>query len=99
MAEAVGSVSRGRELALDGADTHVANEIANAGRGRFGPTPEQSLDWPAESAPALVAMWPFALVIAAALVVIDLVLRRLGAPVPRRAAFGTMSPDANALVR
>lgn len=78
VAEAVGREDRVFETTGEGVDEQLGDEIARIGGGRVGPTPEATLDVTARPARALVATWPYALVAAAALVVLDLVLRRFG---------------------
>lgn len=80
MAEAVGREDRAAELAGAGADERLAAELANIAGGRVMPSPAATLSRTPRPAPELAATWPYALVVAAALVVVDLVLRRLGAP-------------------
>jgi Mg-chelatase subunit ChlD len=80
MAEAVGREDRAPEISGAGPDDRLALELANIADGRLAPSPSETLDRTLRPAPELTATWPFALLVAAALVVIDLVLRRLGTP-------------------
>ncbi|MBX3232903.1 MAG: VWA domain-containing protein [Labilithrix sp.] len=77
MAEALGREDRTPEVTGEGANTYLANTLARAGEGRVDPTPAATLARTARPAKALVATWPYALVVAAALIVVDLVLRRI----------------------
>lgn len=86
MAEAVGREDRASELAGAGADDRAAIELAAIGGGTVRPSPAAVFARTRRPAPELAATWPFALIAAAVLVVIDLVLRRLGAPRARRVA-------------
>ena len=83
VAESVGREDRVFENSGDGADRQLAEEIAHVAAGRVSPTPEATLTVTARPARELVATWPYALIAAAILVVLDLVARRLGT---RRAA-------------
>jgi len=78
MAEAMGQEDRTPELSGVGADTYLVADIARAGEGKISPTVTESLRPGARPATKLVATWPYALIIAAMLVVCDLVFRRLG---------------------
>jgi len=77
MAEAVGREDRTPEVTGTGVDLYVANELARIGEGRVQPTPVETLARTAKPAKTLVATWPYALVAAAGLVLLDLLLRRL----------------------
>ena len=84
MAEAVGQEDRVPELAGAGADLTAAREVADVSGGRVNVAPDELSTPTLRPAPAISASWPHALVVAAGLVVLDLVLRRLGAPRTRR---------------
>jgi Ca-activated chloride channel homolog len=77
MAESVGHVDEGEELASAEPDLHAASELARATGGRVNPTPDEALAPTLHPGKKLTPTWPFAFVLAAALVVVDLVLRRL----------------------
>lgn len=85
MAEALGREDRSAELAGEGADERLAKELARLGEGRFEPSAEDTLVATAHPGKDLEASWPWALLVAAGLVVIDLWLRRL-APRPAGAS-------------
>jgi Ca-activated chloride channel family protein len=95
MAEGVGREDRAPELGGVGADTHLAAELANVGEGRLSPSARDTLDRTRRPASELVATWPYALVAAAMLVLLDLVLRRFGAP-KRGALRAIARPAPNA---
>jgi Ca-activated chloride channel homolog len=95
MAEAVGQEDRTPEGAGAGTDDHLLAELARLGDGRVDPLPNATLLPTARPAPGLAATWPVALVVAAVLVVIDLVLRRLGAP-RRKGSPALAAPRAGA---
>ena len=78
MAEAVGRQDQSAELVSDEPDLHAAEELARVGGGRVSPSARDTLLPTARPTRTLVASWPYALVAAAFLVVLDLVLRRLG---------------------
>ena len=84
MAEAVGREDRTSELAGMGADERAAAELANIGLGNTRPSHAQLISRTRRPAPELAPSWPFALIAAAVLVVLDLLFRRLGAPRGRR---------------
>lgn len=86
MAEAVGRQDHSPEVTGAPADRRLAAEIANLADGRVAPSPTEVLARTLRPAPELAVTWPYALVAAAALVVVDLVLRRLGAPRRARGA-------------
>jgi uncharacterized membrane protein len=86
MAEAVGREDRVMELSGVGADTYEVAELARIGEGRVDPTPPASLVPTSRPERELAASWPYALLAASVLVVLDLILRRLGEPKRRRAA-------------
>ncbi len=88
MAEGVGQEDRTPEVVGAGVDERLARELANVGDGRLGPTLEETFAPTRRPAPVLEAVWPWALVLAAVLVVLDLVLRRLGAPSARASDRG-----------
>jgi Ca-activated chloride channel homolog len=77
MAEGVGRVDDGEELASAEPDLHAAGELARATGGRVHPTPDEALAPTLRPARKLTPTWPYAFVVAAALVVLDLVLRRV----------------------
>jgi uncharacterized membrane protein len=79
MAEAVGQEDQRVEVSGTGVDTAFAEELARVGDGRFRPSMTEVLSRTNRPGRELRATWPDALVVAAMLVVIDLVLRRLGA--------------------
>ena len=83
VAESVGREDHVFENAGEGADRQLADEIAHVGAGRVSPSPESTLTTTARPGRELVATWPYALIAAALLVVLDLVARRFGT---RRAA-------------
>ncbi len=83
LAEAVGFDDAQSELdALGPNDLRLA-AIAAAGDGEVDPSPADVLRATPDRPPRLVALWPFALLVAALLVVADLFLRRFGRG-PRR---------------
>lgn len=77
MAESVGREDRAPEITAGGADMYLAGTLARAGDGRVSPRPAETLLRTTKPAKVLVATWPFALVGAALLVMLDLVVRRL----------------------
>ena len=77
MAEALGREDRTPELSGNGVDSYYASTLARVGDGRVDPTPAASLAATSTPAKALVATWPYVLVLASLLVVVDLLLRRL----------------------
>jgi Ca-activated chloride channel homolog len=77
MAEGVGRIDDGEELASAEPDLHGASELARSTGGRVNPTPEESLAPTLRPARKLTPSWPYAFVLAAVLVVLDLILRRL----------------------
>lgn len=77
MAESVGREDRSPEITGNGADMYLASTLARVGDGRVSPEPVQTLLRTSKPANTLVATWPFALVAAALLVMLDLVLRRM----------------------
>jgi hypothetical protein len=77
MAESVGREDRSPEITGKGADMYVANTLARVGDGRVRPEPAQTLLRTSKPAKTLVATWPFALVGAAFLVMLDLIVRRI----------------------
>ncbi len=85
MAEAVGQKDDAAELSSAEPDVLLAEELARIGGGRVSPTAHETMLPTASPARKLVASWPFALAVAAILVVLDLVLRRLGERRPRAA--------------
>src|SRR5262249_37777258 len=76
MAEAVGRGDRTVEISGTGPDDHLAGHLARRGDGRVRPQPLETLRDTHSAARQLEASWPYALLAAAVLVVIDLVLRR-----------------------
>jgi Ca-activated chloride channel family protein len=78
MAEAVGREDRTPELSGVGADMVTAAELARLGDGRLQPASVDTLRPTRRPAKELTATWPYALIVASMLVVVDLVLRRLG---------------------
>ena len=77
MAESVGREDRSPEITGQGADMYAANTLARLGDGRVSPEPAQTLARTAKPAKTLLAVWPFALVGAAVIVLLDLVVRRI----------------------
>lgn len=86
MAESVGRADRAPELTGKGADMYLAGTLARVGDGRVSPEPAQTLVRTAKPAKRLLATWPFALVGAALLVMLDLIVRRLGERTRTRSA-------------
>jgi hypothetical protein len=98
LAEAIGEDGSASESAAFGQDGRALSEIARAGGGALEPGPMDTIRPTAERAPKPIATWPFVLVLAALLVMLDLWLRRIGrqksepvpalarAPVPPRGA-------------
>ena len=83
MSEAVGREDHASELTGEGVDEHAATELASIGDGRVRPAVADVSSSTRRPAPALAASWPYALIVAAVLVVLDLVFRRLGGPKAR----------------
>lgn len=82
--EALGARDSASELSAIGPDERALGELARAGAGLYDPTPEITLRGGGPRGSTPVPTWPFLLLGAAALVCVDLWLRRLG---PRRIAF------------
>jgi uncharacterized membrane protein len=84
VAEAIGVSDASGELASLGADDRALRDLASEGGGVFRPEPADTLrvEGPVRGQP--VPLWPFVLLLAAALVCVDLWLRRLGR---KRAAY------------
>jgi len=78
LAEAVGTNDAQDELAALGPDPLRLAAIAQAGGGMVGPAPSDDHRGTSETAARLVALWPFALLLAALFVVLDLWSRRFG---------------------
>ncbi|MBX3222247.1 MAG: VWA domain-containing protein [Labilithrix sp.] len=97
MAEAVGRQDRAPEITGAGADRRLVAELANLADGRVAPSPRDTLLRTRRPAPELAVTWPYALLVAAALVVVDLVLRRFGAP--RRARSAPLRLDSPSAAR
>ncbi len=78
VAEAIGASDSAGELASLGADERALRDLAREGSGVFSPEPTDTLraEGPVRGEP--VPLWPFVLLLAAALVCVDLWLRRLG---------------------
>ncbi len=83
LAEAVGFDDSASEMDALGPDDLRLSAIAAAGGGAVDPAPADVLRGTATRLPAMMALWPFALLLAALLVVVDLWLRRFGRG-PRR---------------
>jgi uncharacterized membrane protein len=100
VAEAVGQEDRASELSVGGADTAFAEELARLGEGRVRPSPRDLAAPTRRPGSELRATWPYALVVAAMLVVVDLVLRRFAdrrRARPRAAAWsGAAEPQPSA---
>jgi hypothetical protein len=77
MAEAVGREDRSTELSGEGADTLYLAELARLGEGRDAPSAKDVLSKTRRPGKELAASWPYALLAAGVLVMIDLVVRRL----------------------
>jgi uncharacterized membrane protein len=77
MAESLGREDRTMEYAGTGPDDHLIADLARLGEGRVDPSPEGTLVRTKHPATELQATWPWALVAAGALIVLDLFLRRL----------------------
>ena len=77
MAEAIGREDRAAEITGGGTDMYLATALARTGDGRISPLPVETLAWTSKPAKTLVATWPYALVGAAFLVMLDLLVRRI----------------------
>lgn len=82
--EALGARDSAAELSAIGPDERALGELARAGSGLYDPDPATTLRGGGPRGRTPVPTWPFLLLGAAALVCVDLWLRRLG---PRRIAF------------
>ncbi len=82
--EAIGRLDGAEELATVGPDTRALEDLARAGSGLYSPDAEQTLRSGGQIGKAPIPVWPWMLLGAAALVCVDLWLRRLG---KGRAAF------------
>jgi Ca-activated chloride channel homolog len=82
--EAIGARDSASELSAIGPDVRALGELARAGEGLYDPDPAATLRGGGPRGREPVPTWPFLLLGAAALVCVDLWLRRLG---PRRTAF------------
>lgn len=85
--EGLGRQDRVSELSGAGPDEAAGRELARLGDGAYGVSVDESFRPTFRRAPTLVATWPWALVAAAVLVVVDLALRRRPGRARRRAAF------------
>jgi hypothetical protein len=97
LAEAVGMNDSQAELTELGPDEMRLAAIAAAGGGMVGPDADATVRPTPTSSPAIVALWPFALLLAAFLVTVDLWLRRLGRAPRRHISELVRSPDVRAV--
>jgi len=94
LAEASAQDASHSEHAGVGADRRALRELARLGGGRLVESPEALASTPPPSAPGREPAWPWLLLLAAALVVADLWVRRLGGPT-RRVALAGLAPPAD----
>lgn len=78
VAEVVGAQDAVTELTGEGSDERSLRELASVGGGVYAPDPAATLRSGGPRGQRPVATWPFALLLAALLVCLDLWLRRLG---------------------
>jgi uncharacterized membrane protein len=89
LGEALGQHDAADELAEIGPDERALRDLAAGGGGLYDPDPTRALRAGGPRGRELVAIWPWTLLAAALLVVVDLWLRRVGKPraIPAAAAL------------